>query len=94
MQRFMKSNGILILLLTFGIWSESPTASADEPSWAPQVIARGEFRQQIEATPIEQRPYRPFHFYGNTVRRQHYRGNPIPRPTDIGRTMIFAVRVR
>lgn len=54
-----------------------------EPGWSPVVIARGEYREQIKSQPIEQRPYRPFHFYGNTVRRQHHRGNPLPMPRDL-----------
>ena len=29
-----------------------------------------EQRRQLRAMPIEQRPNRPFHFYGNTVRRR------------------------
>ncbi|SFI92038.1 hypothetical protein [Planctomicrobium piriforme] len=45
----------------------------------PVVVARGELREQIEATPMEDRPYRPFHFYGNTVRRVHYHGSALPR---------------
>ncbi|HWC88133.1 MAG TPA: hypothetical protein VG433_00700 [Pirellulales bacterium] len=28
-------------------------------------------REQIRAMPITTRPYRPGHFYGNTVRRLH-----------------------
>lgn len=52
--------------------------NAAEPGWAPFVIARGEERQIIRSLPIEQRPYRPLHFYGNTVRRMHYRGMPLP----------------
>lgn len=51
---------------------------AQQPDWSPTIIARGEERQQIRATPIEQRPNRPLHFYGNTVRRIHYRGTPVP----------------
>jgi hypothetical protein len=35
----------------------------------PYVIARGADRQVIQNTPIEQRPNRPLHFYGNFVRR-------------------------
>ncbi|TWU49599.1 hypothetical protein [Rubripirellula reticaptiva] len=52
-----------------------------EPGWSPVIIATGAYRQQIESTPIEFRPYRPLHFYGNAVRRNYYRGNaaPIPR---------------
>ncbi len=49
-----------------------------EPGWYPYVIARGADRAIIESTPIELRPYRPFHFYGNTVRRNYYRGNTSP----------------
>ena len=58
---------------------------AQEPTWYPYVVARGQDRFVIENTPIELRPYRPFHFYGNTVRRIHYRGNPMPLPRDLMR---------
>jgi hypothetical protein len=59
-------------------------AGASEPPWSPVVIARGEYRQQIEGTPIHERPYRPLHVYGNTVRRQYYRGSALPLPRDVG----------
>ena len=45
-----------------------------EPGWLGVVVARGELKQWIDSTPIEDRPNRPFHFYGNTVRRKYYRG--------------------
>jgi len=51
---------------------------AQQPDWSPTIIVRGEERQQIRATPIQQRPNRPLHFYGNTVRRIHHRGTPLP----------------
>ena len=54
-----------------------------EPGWIGVVIARGELRDQIESTPMVDRPYRPLHFYGNTVRRSYYRGAPVPRPRDV-----------
>ena len=41
----------------------------------PGVITFGETRQQIQATPVLERPYRPLHVYGNTVRRRHTRGS-------------------
>jgi hypothetical protein len=47
------------------------------------VVARGELKQWIDSTPIVDRPNRPFHFYGNTVRRKYYRGSPLPRPADV-----------
>jgi hypothetical protein len=40
----------------------------------PQIIARGENREQVHNTPILERPNRPLHVYGNTVRRRHHRG--------------------
>jgi len=39
----------------------------------PQIIARGENREQVQNTPILERPNRPLHVYGNTVRRRHHR---------------------
>lgn len=51
----------------------SSSGAADEPGWSARVIVTGEARAQIQATPIVYRPYRPLHFYGNTVRRRHYR---------------------
>jgi hypothetical protein len=53
-----------------------------EPGWARPVFPTSDQQAQIEATPIHLRPYRPLHFYGNTVRRQYYRGTPIPLPRD------------
>jgi len=40
--------------------------------WSPVIIARGEYRAQLKSMPIEARPMRPFHFYGNMVRRIHH----------------------
>jgi hypothetical protein len=39
----------------------------------PRIVTFGESREQIKSTPITQRPYRPLHVYGNTVRRRHQR---------------------
>ena len=60
------SAGLLLLLVV-------PTA-AQEPTWSGEIIARGEQRMIYQSTAIVNRPYRPFHFYGNTIRRQYYRG--------------------
>jgi hypothetical protein len=70
------------------------TASAQEPHWWGQVLAFGPARAQIEATPIRQRPYRPFHIYGNTVHRQYYRGSILPTVRDFrdGTTALFSRR--
>ena len=68
----------LSVLLLIPVMTGCAATNAAEPGWAPFVIARGEQRQIIRSLPIEQRPYRPLHFYGNTVRRMHYRGMPLP----------------
>jgi len=60
-----------------------PAAAQPEPGWLGVVIARGELRDKIESTPILERPYRPLHIYGNTVRRNYYRGAPGPRVRDV-----------
>ncbi len=61
----------------------SPPPPTTEPGWLGVIIARGELRDQIEATPMLERPYRPLHFYGNTVRRNYYRGAPVPKLKDV-----------
>jgi hypothetical protein len=66
--------GILSLALATGALLAVPTSYADEPGRLNVVVARGELREQLRATPILERPYRPFHFYGNAVRRAYYRG--------------------
>jgi hypothetical protein len=43
-------------------------------SFDPRVVTFGESREQIKSTPVLERPYRPLHVYGNTVRRRHHRG--------------------
>jgi hypothetical protein len=72
-----------LVAVAFTVFASQNELSAAEPGWSPVVIATGEYREQIKSMPIEQRPYRPFHFYGNTIRRNHYRGNPIAMPRDI-----------
>ncbi|EMI21595.1 putative secreted protein [Rhodopirellula maiorica SM1] len=69
-----------LLLGTLGLDGESVDAA--EPGWSPIIIPTGAYRQEIKSMPIEQRPYRPGHFYGNTVRRRHYRGEVLPRVSD------------
>ena len=69
---------ILGLIVGLTLWVS--TSAAQEPGWSGVVIARGELREQIRSTPILERPYRPLHFYGNAVRRAHYRGSPLARP--------------
>ena len=78
---------LIIALVTLGLTASTsqatPPVLVAEPGWVGVIIARGELRDQIESTPILERPYRPLHFYGNTVRRNHYRGAPVPKLKDV-----------
>lgn len=53
---------IMTILLTGFVVPETTSAAA-----------RTLTRQEIRAMPIEKRPNRIGHFYGNTVRRRHHR---------------------
>jgi len=61
----------------------APEIALAQTGWSPSVIATGQERQKIRSTPIEQRPNRPLHFYGNTVRRMHHRGTPLPSVSEL-----------
>lgn len=54
-------------------------ADAVGTGFDPRVVMVGEAREQLKATPIEERPYRPLHVYGNTVRRRHCRATVPPQ---------------
>jgi len=79
------------LIAALGISSTLLTAElqAQEPGWTSRVLKLGSERETSEQTPILERPYRPLHFYGNAVRRNYYRGNPLPMPRDILITSAF-----
>lgn len=83
MNRLMLPVALSALFLIAPTSPAAPPVPVGEPGWMGVIIARGELRDQIESTPILERPYRPLHFYGNTVRRNHYRGAPIPKLKDV-----------
>ena len=58
-------------ILTLGLLMFTVAAPAEAGS---ERSARRAKRQAIKNTDILLRPNRPFHFYGNTVRRLYYRG--------------------
>lgn len=48
----------------------------------PRIVTFGDSREEFQSTPITQRPYRPLHVYGNSVRRRHQRSFATPaRPS-------------
>ena len=55
--------------------ASSVHAAKSSPNVSLRIITFGDTRAQLQATPIEQRPSRPLHFYGNRVRRQNSRAS-------------------
>ena len=51
----------------------SEALPAAEPGSSLPIIARGEERIAIKSQDIHDRPNRPLHVYGNTVRRRSHR---------------------
>jgi len=72
---------IVIAALTAAALMPAASADARSTGFDPRVIVLGEERQQLKNTPIDARPYRPLHVYGNTVRRRHGHG-PIAAPRE------------
>lgn len=67
--------GLVLVSLTY----MGETTEAQDTGYYPYVFARGNDRQRIRSMPIELRPNRPFHFYGNSVRRRYYGRPAIPQ---------------
>ena len=65
---------IVVLIVAAGWFGNVIAAHADEPGRLNVIVARGELREQIHSLPIVERPYRPFHIYGNAVRWAYYHG--------------------
>lgn len=82
------SRALLVIAtsLTLPLDIAAAASAARQTGFDPRVVAFGEAREEIKTTPIENRPYRPLHVYGNTVRRRHSRGGSQPqqqpRPAD------------
>lgn len=89
----MRIRLLIALAVTYLLFFVS-TANAFEPNWSNEIITFGARRQQIESMDIRDRPYRPFHFYGNTVRRSYYRGRPLPTARDFVRGTAVMIRRR
>lgn len=53
-------------------------AEAAATGFDPRIVVFGDAREAIKSTPINQRPNRPLHVYGNSVRRRHQRGGTPP----------------
>ncbi len=88
----MKSFVTALLFFALSVASPFQGELQAETGWTTRVVKVGEDRVTSDATHILQRPNRPLHFYGNTVRRNHYRGNPMPTLEDVGNTVVHLIR--
>ena len=68
----------ITVLLLVGPWS----AGAQGARWQMRVMPLRIQSPQQHHQNILNRPNRPGHIYGNTVRNMHYRGTPLPTPTN------------
>jgi hypothetical protein len=62
-----------VLAMTLIAVTESGVAWAQSPGAVGPILPFGPEAAQIRQMDITQRPYRPLHVYGNTVRRAHHR---------------------
>ena len=76
------------IALTFAVGFPSHTTAED---WSPVVIARGTYRSKLQSMPIEKRPYRPLHVYGNVVRLNRERTSTVQ---PIGSVIVIARPLR
>ena len=65
---------VIATVATVALVSVSPVDAASA-GFDPRIVTFGESRQQIQNTPVLERPNRPLHVYGNTARRRHSRGS-------------------
>ncbi len=72
MLRYRLFAAILTISMTVSV-SSTRALEPSYPRLSPGVIATPQERAQLRSLPIEQRPNRPLHFYGNSVRRMQYR---------------------
>lgn len=73
----MITRGTLLLLPTviaaLSVSLPEPARAASQTGFDPRIVTFGPEREQIKSIPIEQRPNRPLHVYGNSVRRRMHR---------------------
>lgn len=69
---------IVLAFVSAAALAPPASARASGTGFDPRVVVFGATREQIKNTPILDRPYRPLHVYGNTVRRRNHRGATAP----------------
>jgi len=64
---------LAVVLAALSIPLPESALAAGGTGFDPRIVTFGAEREQIKSMPIEKRPYRPLHVYGNTVRRRQSR---------------------
>ena len=62
-----------VAVATLSIPVPESACVASQTGFDPRIVTFGAEREQIKSIPIEKRPYRPLHVYGNSVRRRQTR---------------------
>jgi hypothetical protein len=75
----------LLRVILVAAVTAATAATAAGAEFDPRVVTFGSERDQIKSTPIEKRPNRPLHVYGNSVRRRHDRAMQSPPRGDVRR---------
>jgi hypothetical protein len=75
-ENFSKTFALLIVLITV---PHGDTVASSPTGWSRVVVPTGAYRQKLDSIPIQRRPGRLLHVYGNTVRLidQSRRGYPV-----------------
>lgn len=60
----------IVVVMAVAAATVSPCSAS---GFDPRIVTFGTERDQIKNMPIEKRPNRPLHVYGNSVRRRHAR---------------------
>ncbi|MEM8669717.1 MAG: hypothetical protein AAGG48_19480 [Planctomycetota bacterium] len=65
---------VLIAVILVALLTPATSAIAQQSTgWSPVIVPRGEYGRKIRSMPIPERPGRPLHVYGNTIRWRHQR---------------------
>lgn len=73
---FQRTLTIVLAATAVPILATALAAAPRQPGWSNRIIVTGQERAVVKSTPIEMRPNRPLHVYGNTVRRRYYHSGP------------------
>ncbi|WP_235951220.1 hypothetical protein [Crateriforma spongiae] len=90
----MKRFAIAFLAFAFVSAVGSSALATSPTGWDRVIVPTGQYRQTVKAMPIEQRPGRPLHVYGNTIRYRHQAANGQMRGKPLRRILLGTDQLR